>query len=288
MSGLIFFDELGKRMEPADVEKQEKSFVLLGMVQKNSSLKKNIIRIDDDDIKLASKMWVNQIKADGSFHFDTSGKIFGLGFGPKYSIDEATNLSIGQFAGRKRVTSDKDARQQIILKKKIFEFTRTSITSVFSTFNSLQQNISPQVSKLQIHFDLFETEKRDETYLQKNGILNAHLCFNAQTRVKHTESDSSYTIISVPDQQKQATLTGFCNKAEFEFNVTEHEAIVIPLQVGVTLVYSGFMLTHCQQIRQLNEDVRPFINVVSYNSQKMFNHLMESFRREIKINTKRK
>ena len=40
MSGLIFFNELGKRMEPADVEKQEKSFILLGMVQKNSNLKK--------------------------------------------------------------------------------------------------------------------------------------------------------------------------------------------------------------------------------------------------------
>ena len=82
--------------------------------------------------------------------------------------------------------------------------------------------------------------------------------------------------------------TGFYNKAEFEFNISEDEAFVIPLDVGVTLVYSGFTLTHQQQIRQLNEDVRPFINIVSYNSQKMFNHLMESFRREIKFDSKKK
>ena len=84
------------------------------------------------------------------------------------------------------------------MKQKNFEFNRASMVSIFSTFSTLQQNISPQISKLQIHFDLFDSEQKDEIYLQKHGILNAHLCLNAQTRVKHTESDSSYTIISVP------------------------------------------------------------------------------------------
>ena len=78
------------------------------------------------------------------------------------------------------------------------------------------------------------------------------------------------------------------NKAEFEFNISDSEAIVIPLDIGTTLVYSGYMLTHCQQIRKLDNDVKPFINIVSYNSQKMFNHLKESFRREIKLNSKKK
>ena len=70
--------------------------------------------------------------------------------------------------------------------------------------------------------------------------------------------------------------------------MSDDKAIVVPLDVGTTLVYSGLMLTHRQQIRRLNENVKPFINIVSYNSQKMFNHLMESFRREIKIDSKRK
>ena len=78
------------------------------------------------------------------------------------------------------------------------------------------------------------------------------------------------------------------NKAEFKFNISNEEAVVIPLRIGTTLVYSGYLLTHRQQIRKLNKDVKPFINVVSYNSQKMFNHLMESFRREIKMDSRRK
>ena len=111
---------------------------------------------------------------------------------------------------------------------------------------------------------------------------------NAQTRMKHTECDCSYTTISVPPHEIEKTTKGRYNKAESEFNISDTEAIVIPLDIGTTLVYSGFMLTHRQQIRKSNENVKPFVNVVSYNSQKMFNHLMESFRREIKLGPKKK
>ena len=120
---------------------------------------------------------------------------------------------------------------------------------------------------------MFDDKKVDEKHLQKKGILNAHLCLNAQTRVKHTECDASYTTISVPPHEKKKTVTGMFNKAEFEFNISDSEAIVIPLDIGTTLVYSGYMLTHCQQIRRLNNDVKPFINIVSYNSQKMLKNI---------------
>ena len=106
--------------------------------------------------------------------------------------------------------------------------------------------------------------------------------------MKHTERDSSYTMICVPKHEKELTDSGTYNHAEFEFNISDDVAIVIPLKIGTTLVYSGLMLTHRQQIKKLNDDIKPFVNIVSYNSQKMFNHLMESFRREIKIDSKSK
>ena len=113
-------------------------------------------------------------------------------------------------------------------------------------------------------------DKKDETEigLQKKGILNAHLCLNAQTRLKHTEHNSSYTTICVPPHEKERTEKGEYNKAEFEFNICDNEAIVLPLEIGMNLVYSGFMLTQRQQIRRVNENVLPFVNIVSYNSQK--------------------
>ena len=174
------------------------------------------------------------------------------------------------------------------MKTKIFQFVCESIGHIFNSFDALQRNISPNISKLQIHFDLFDGADENEIKLQHDGILNAHLCLNAQTQMQHTERDSSYTMICVPPHEKESTDSGMYSRAEFEFNVSDDEAIVIPLNIGTILVYSGLMLTHRQQIKKLNENVKPFINIMSYNSQKMFNHLMESFRREIKIDSKRK
>ena len=96
----------------------------------------------------------------------------------------------------------------------------------------------------------------------------------ADEKKKHTECDSSYTIISVPDQEKKSNKIGNYNMAKFELNLNEHKALVVPLEFNTILIYSGFLLTHRQQIFKLNENVDPFINVVSYNSQKLFKHLM--------------
>ena len=164
--------------------------------------------------------------------------------------------------------SSEDLSNEELLKNKIFKFSRQSFSNIFGSLIAVQRNISPNISQLQIHFDLFDDDRVDEKHLQKKGILNAHLCLNAQTRVKHTECDASYTTISVPPHEKEKTARGMYNKAEFELNITDNEAIIIPLDIGTTLIYSGFMLTHRQQIRKVNEDIKPFVNVVSYNSQK--------------------
>ena len=285
---MIFFNEFGRRLDYKELGGKKKAYVLLAMAEKNEIVKKDEFTVSRADIQVAKKLWVNQLQKEGSFHFDTTGRIYGLGYGPKYSIDKKTNLSIGQFASKKKKKTDLEEKEEDILKKKIFNFLQTSIEQIFLRFDGFQRNISPNISKLQIHFDLFDRDNDIEMGLQKKGILNAHLCLNAQTKLKHTECDSSYTTICVPPHEMEKTVTGTYNKAEFEFNINDDEAVVLPLEVGTIIVYSGFMLTHRQQIRRFDDDVLPFINVVSYNSKKMFNHLMESFRREIKMDSKRK
>ena len=49
----------------------------------------------------------------------------------------------------------------------------------------------------------------------------------------------------------------------------EDGAFVIPIDIGTIVVYSGFLLTHRQLIRRKNENIRPIVNIVSYNSQKI-------------------
>ena len=56
---------------------------------------------------------------------------------------------------------------------------------------------------------------------------------------------------------------------------------------GTIITYSGYMLTHRQQIIDLDTLSIPFLNIVAYNSKRLFANLMESFRRDIKVDKKK-
>ena len=70
------------------------------------------------------------------------------------------------------------------------------------------------------------------------------------------------------------------NKARFKFIINEIETINIHMHPATIFSYSGYMLTHRQQVIEGVVDSEPSINIVSYNSKRLFNNLMESFRRE--------
>ena len=279
LPNLVFLDEDNVRMTDEQLLVYKKTYVLVGMVDKSPNSETFGDFIGTPDIDFARKVFVNQIKADGSFHFDTSGEIFSFGFGPKYYINN--NMSIGPFVEKKRKLNESENEMKKDLKKKIYYFLHYCIGCVFSTFDNFEKSLSPNVSKLQHHFDLHPESDTKELELQKSGILNAHLCLNAQTKLQHTECDSSYTVISVPRQVERRINHQNFNIGEFELNISNGKNIVIPLKIGTILVYSGYLLTHRQQIRKKNDNVSPFVNIVSYNSEKLFNHLMQSFRREI-------
>ena len=86
LAHVVYFDEWGKRMDRNDLAKLEKAYVLLAKAEWNYKMQNSTVLISPDDLKLAEKSWVNQIKMDSSFHFETTEKIYGLGYGPKYSI----------------------------------------------------------------------------------------------------------------------------------------------------------------------------------------------------------
>ena len=58
------------------------------------------------------------------------------------------------------------------------------------------------------------------------------------------------------------------------------------MHAGLILTYSGYLLTHRQQIYVGNESSTPFMNIVAYNSKRLFSNLMESFRRDIQMDKK--
>ena len=68
--------------------------------------------------------------------------------------------------------------------------------------------------------------------------------------------------------------------------LNQNQVINVPMHQGTIIAYSGCMLTHRQQIMNLDTLVLPFVNIVAYNSKRLFSNLMESFRRDIKCDKK--
>ena len=58
------------------------------------------------------------------------------------------------------------------------------------------------------------------------------------------------------------------------------------MHADLVLIYSGYLLTHWQQIYGGNKSSTPFMNRVAYNSKCLFSNLMELFRRDIQMDKK--
>ena len=130
-----------------------------------------------------------------------------------------------------------------------------------------------------MHLNVFEERNKGNDVLRTRGFMNHNLCLNAETEQPHTECDSSYTIICVPNQKLNTHVPGHKNSACFQLVVSPKTTISIPLTVGTILTYSGYLLIHCQQILNKDSNSNPFVNIVSYNSKQLFENMMESFRR---------
>ena len=184
-------------------------------------------------------------------------------------------------------TSPTELKMLNELEKKVHDILDQSITLLNNRFLPLREKFSPKVSVIQNILDIQPEKKYKDKHLENNGFINSHLCINAQTEIAHTEHDSSYTVIAVPPQISTSLATNgkYC-LARFELVINSYTSIVIPMYPGVMFSYSGYMLTHRQQLNRNRCNNEIFTNVVSYNSKRLFSNLMESFRREIKQDKK--
>ena len=130
----------------------------------------------------------------------------------------------------------------------------------------LLKTLSPNVSNLQMHLSMFGDKNQQDIKLHSRGLVNYNICMNAETQQAHTEYDSSYTVISVPNQILSKTKNGFKTCCSFELIINSDSTIVIPMTIGKIFTY--VFLTHRQQIQTKSPSDKPFINIVSYSSKR--------------------
>ena len=125
--------------------------------------------------------------------------------------------------------------------------------------------------------NIYPERKNKERHLEKNEIINSHLCINAQTEIEHMEHDSSYTIIAILQQKLKFSDKFINNSAHFKLAINQNKTVVIGMKAGTVFTYSGYMLTYRQQLQKNDNECEPFVNIISYNSKQLFGNLMESY-----------
>ena len=139
----------------------------------------------------------------------------------------------------------------------------TAINQINRSCSFLNRTLSPNVANIQMYLNVFEERNKNDDILLTNGFMNYNLCLNAETELPHTECDSSYTLICVPNQKLNNHGPGNKNNACFQLVVNLETTISVPLTVGTILTYSGYLLTHCQQILNRDSNLNLFVNIVS-------------------------
>ena len=91
------------------------------------------------------------------------------------------------------------------------------IKHISKKLSSIPTIISPEIGTLQKCVDLYHESDEIKHQLSEYGFLNCHICFNAESEIEHTECDSLYTIITVPNQPVTLSNHGNFNNGVFQF-----------------------------------------------------------------------
>ena len=116
-----------------------------------------------------------------------------------------------------------------------------------------------------------------ETKNYESGLWNSMYCINATTEEYHTESDYTYTFLTVPLQRKIASDKRF----NFLFRINEKTDFCIPLTAYTSIMFSGKYLYHCQSCDEYCKETNDsFISFGAYGDKRLFQHIKKSFHRK--------
>ena len=112
-----------------------------------------------------------------------------------------------------------------------------------------------------------------------SGLWQSSISVNAQTTELHTESDCTHTIINIPKQDIKPARSGEDN---IIFQLKTGETIGIELKYGITFMFSGKYLTHCQSYNENTSGIdNVFIDMASYGNERLYIHIRATLHRTI-------
>ena len=250
--------------------------VLLACITKEPQ-KNHKVWIHDDFVHI-KKCKPNILQS--SNHHGSTG--YYASFGNKGSFDKAVSSSVGQYTCKKRTRLSKQL--QVNRDTSLYEqFAADEIGRSVKDLCTFLPNITSILSPvIQIAFDTQSIDNKDlnlkETLSSNEGCFQSSICVNAETKEYHVEHDCTYTLITVPNQNKpKESLVEY----DFLFKLTGKQTINIPLKSGVTFMFSGLFLNHRQnKSKQNTTKDEAFFNIASYGNKRLFYHLRKTINKE--------
>ena len=144
------------------------------------------------------------------------------------------------------------------------------IKSTTTIMNGIGQAAWNTVTK-----DVFSdiTQLRDE-HDRNLGFMSSYVNVDCSTKHRHTEKDSSYTLISVPTRQTTEE-----HDYTFEFTLTESHSLNVVMNRGTCFLYSAYLLAH-RQVR--NGKKCGFVNISAYGNKRFYCNSRTSLQRDFK------
>ena len=110
------------------------------------------------------------------------------------------------------------------------------------------------------------------------GMWQSSICINAETTKLHTENDCTYTVITVPEQNKKQNPV---DEYMFLFELKKGDTIGIKMCHGISFMFSGKYLSHRQAHNESNSKKNSvFVNIASYGNEKLYNHIKKTIGRK--------
>ena len=234
----------------------------------------------------------NIISSTATSHFNSQGYI--ASFGNKGSFTKTANdSSINQYSNKKAINK----RQQLLIDSnaKIVENlcalqVQSASKSLCKTLNSSSNIFAPLLNvanSLQHKYGDFNF-KKVQTY--NDGLWHSEVCINAITKDFHTENDASYTLISVPTQERNNDRSTFSNMNRkdtfFLFELDSDNIFAIRMRDNISFFFHGALLTHRQHCDDGYEPIEirkqkpKFYNIACYSNARLFFHLRKTIQRK--------
>ena len=257
--------------------KTGKALILVATLDRNTVIP---VCIDAEAIEIFRQYKYNiASNTKTTSHFGSEGNIYGTGLVAEYCMHQ--KLSFGEYANKNKNGCWSD---ELFMKNTI----NTCMTNAIQSFKKIIQNVDQWFFLLSsvVHEKILDQKANMPRNMTKDDIpiyLSCQLNVNATTKYSHTEKDSSYTIIHVPDQSTTH------NSFYFYFQISKNEDLQINMQPHMSMSYSSYLLTHSQRKQKLNdstkenkskkEDIMSFINISSYFSKRLYNNITASLHR---------